>query len=93
MWALAWDWKSWLAYGVGVLLFFGCARLLLAPLKFAVRLIASAAVGAALLALFNLAGGYFGAALPLNPVTAVVSGLLGLPGVALLVALKYFVFG
>ncbi|MBL0389027.1 pro-sigmaK processing inhibitor BofA family protein [Tumebacillus sp. ITR2] len=42
-------------------------------------------VGVVALVLVNLAGGYFGFHIGLNPATALTAGLLGLPGVAALV--------
>lgn len=87
------DWRVVVAYGLGVLLVYLFARLLVLPLKLTLQLIGNAVVGVVLLFLFNLVGGFWGFHLPLNPVTAVVAGFLGLPGVALLFALKYWVFG
>lgn len=87
------DWRVVAAYGVGVLLVYALARLLALPLKFTLQLIANAVVGVVLLLLFNLIGGFWGYRLPLNPLTAVVAGFLGIPGVLLLFALKYWVYG
>ncbi|HLT57983.1 MAG: pro-sigmaK processing inhibitor BofA family protein [Limnochordales bacterium] len=78
------------AYIVGVLLLYLLARVLLLPLRVLLRLIYNALLGAALLALVNLAGTYVaGVYLPINPVTALVAGFLGLPGVVLLIALQH----
>jgi len=91
-WLLDFDWRIAAAYTLGALLFYAFARLLFWPVRLTLRLIANAALGVLLVGVFNLAGGYFGMVLPLNPVTAVISGILGLPGVAMLLALKYLVF-
>lgn len=86
------DWRVVVAYGLGVLLVYLFARLLVLPLKFALQLIGNAVVGVVLLILFNAVGAFWGFHLPLNPVTAVIAGMLGVPGILLLVALKYWVY-
>lgn len=85
------DWNLLLAYGFGLLLIYIVARILFLPLKILWVVLANGAVGGLTLWAVNLAGAYFGFHLGLNPVTALVAGMLGLPGFALLVALKYFV--
>lgn len=67
---------------IGIMLF-ACLLLLALialakPLKMAAKFLFSAAAGGCLL----WAGGCLGAAVGVNPVTLLVSGLLGLPGVA-----------
>lgn len=92
-WFTSIDWRVLAAYGVGVLLLYALARLLALPLKFTFQLIANAVVGVVLLLTFNLIGAFWGYRLPLNPLTAVVAGFLGIPGVLLLFALRYWVYG
>ncbi len=48
----------------------------------------SAALGAAALALVNLCAPYTGVALPISRLSVAASGLLGVPGVTLLVLLN-----
>jgi len=83
------DWRTLIAYGFGILLLYVTLRLLAGPVRFTARLAFHTFVGAVLLVTFNLVGGYFGHAVPINPVTTLIAGVLGLPGVALLVALRY----
>lgn len=92
-WLLGIDWRVAVAYGLGVILLYAFARLLVLPLKLTLQLIGNAVVGVVLLLLFNLVGGFWGLHLPLNPITAVVAGFLGAPGVLLLFLLKYWVYG
>lgn len=81
-----------IAYIVGILLLYVIVRLLLLPVRVFLRLVYNALLGAALLALANLIGAYFaGIYLPINPVTALVAGFLGIPGVVLLLALQHLV--
>ncbi|WP_078556434.1 pro-sigmaK processing inhibitor BofA family protein [Bacillus alkalicellulosilyticus] len=61
------------------------------PLRFlgqaAVRLL----IGALFLFFLNAFGSLFGYSIPINAVTASVSGFLGIPGVVLLIAIDYFI--
>lgn len=78
------------AYLFGVGLLYLIARLLALPVRIVVRLVVNVLAGALLLAVVNFLGRFvLGVYVPINPVTALVAGLLGLPGVALLVALQY----
>lgn len=84
------DWQVIAAYAFGVLLLYLIARLLVLPVRIILRLLYNALVGALLLALVNMIGSYlFGIYLPINPVTALVAGFLGIPGVVLLLALQF----
>ncbi|MFO7265645.1 MAG: pro-sigmaK processing inhibitor BofA family protein [Limnochordales bacterium] len=78
------------AYLFGLGLLYLIARLLALPVRIVVRLVVNVLAGALLLAVVNFLGRFvLGVYVPINPVTALVAGLLGLPGVALLVALQY----
>lgn len=81
------------AYLFGLVLLYLLARVLFVPLRYIGRLVINAGIGLLLLAAFNLAGGYFDLYIPLNPVTALVAGFLGVPGVVLLAVLRHFVLG
>ncbi|MGI6038507.1 MAG: pro-sigmaK processing inhibitor BofA family protein [Limnochordia bacterium] len=80
------------AYFFGLLLLYFLARLLLIPLRLAFRLVINGLLGGFLLWLFNLVGMIFGLYLPINPITALVAGFLGIPGIVLLLALQYWIF-
>lgn len=58
-------------------------------LKLAAKVLINAAVGFVLLFLSNGIGSYFGIALEVNWINAIISGVLGIPGVALLLILKW----
>jgi inhibitor of the pro-sigma K processing machinery len=60
----------------------------LVPLKTIGKLILNALVGAIVLLLINFAGQGIGIYIAVNPLTALVTGFLGVPGVALLLALQ-----
>lgn len=65
-------------------------KLLSAPIRIAGKLLINALVGFAVLFLLNFAGGLIGISLGINWLNAIVVGLLGAPGVVLLLLLKYF---
>ena len=83
------DWKTLLAYAFGIVVVYLIIRLLMPPMRFTARLAVNALVGIVLLLTYNLVGSFFNQAMPLNPITVLIAGFLGVPGVALLVALRY----
>ncbi|MGB9887491.1 MAG: pro-sigmaK processing inhibitor BofA family protein [Moorellales bacterium] len=60
----------------------------LRPWRFLGRLAYCVLLGLLLVGGFNLAGPYLGLAVPLNPVTVLLVGLLGVPGLAALILLQ-----
>ncbi|MCR4403563.1 MAG: pro-sigmaK processing inhibitor BofA family protein [Firmicutes bacterium] len=81
------------AYALALFVVYVVAYILYVPLKLVIRLAYSAVVGGIVLWLVNLVGGVFGISVAINPATALAVGLLGLPGLALIIALKYIVLG
>lgn len=79
------------AFLVGLLLILVFGRLLLFPLRLVIKLLFNAAVGGLLLWFANLLGRYIGVSIPINPITALLAGFLGIPGVVLVVAVQYFI--
>jgi len=71
-----------------VLYFFG--RVLVVPLKIMGKIFASSILGGIILVLINIAGKSFGIFLPVNIITAAVTGLLGLPGIVAMIT--FFAF-
>ena len=64
-------------------------RLFAAPLKLAGKLLVNTLLGFAVLIIVNFLGSFIGISLGVNWINAVVIGLLGLPGVALLLVLQW----
>ncbi|VBB06961.1 sigmak-factor processing regulatory bofa [Lucifera butyrica] len=87
------DWHILLAYGFGILLIYLIGRVFLMPIKIVFRLIYNALIGGLMLWALNYIGGHFGFIIGINPVTALVAGFLGLPGVILLILFKIFIGG
>ncbi|TAH59535.1 MAG: pro-sigmaK processing inhibitor BofA, partial [Gottschalkiaceae bacterium] len=63
--------------------------LLIIPIKYLLKLIINGITGGILLLLVNLLGGFVGISVAINPVTALIAGFLGVPGVILLIVLQY----
>ncbi len=80
-----------LAYAVGLILLYALGWILLVPLKWIIRLIWNSILGGILLFFVNLIGEIWGISLVINPFNAVVVGILGMPGVILLLLLKYVI--
>ncbi|NCB50944.1 MAG: pro-sigmaK processing inhibitor BofA [Clostridia bacterium] len=74
-----------------VLLVILLIKLLKTPLKWALKLILNMISGLVLLFIFNFIGGLFDFTLGLNVFNALVAGILGIPGVILLVLIKLFI--
>ncbi|MGI6603696.1 MAG: pro-sigmaK processing inhibitor BofA [Firmicutes bacterium] len=78
-----------IAYAFGLFLLYLVARLLLVPIKIVLRLLYNGLIGGVILYLVNLVGGFFGLFIAINPITALIAGFLGVPGVVLLILLRY----
>lgn len=74
-----------------VLLFLvvACVRLFSAPLKVALRVLINSVLGFGALWLLNLTGGVIGIALGLNIFNSLTVGILGVPGLFLLLLLQW----
>jgi len=62
-------------------------------LKIAVKILINAALGFVLLFVFNGLGGIIGLTIEVNWISAVISGILGVPGIALMLILKWMGIG
>lgn len=77
-----------LAYAAGLFLIYILGKFLIVPVKWAGKLLVNSLVGGVLIFIFNQIGGVYGLYVPLNPFTAIILGLLGIPGAICL--LLYF---
>ncbi len=85
------DFSVVLFFGLGLALLYFTGWLLIAPLKFIMKFIVSGCLGALLLVILNLVGGLFGITIAINPLSALIAGYFGLPGIILLLVLKLIV--
>ena len=69
---------------VGLLL-----RLMVLPIRWFWKLFLNSACGFVCLWLLNSVSAFTGVSFPINSVTAVIAGFLGLPGIGLLAILQY----
>ena len=63
-------------------------RLLFLPMKLAARLLLHSASGLLCLGLLNSVAGFTGILFPINAVTVLIAGFLGLPGMALMALMQ-----
>lgn len=80
-------WELLLAYGLGLVILYMLGKLLLVPGRWLWRLALNSLVGALLMWIINLFSGLTGFAVAVNPLTLMLAGLLGVPGVGLNIAL------
>lgn len=73
-----------LAYAAGMLIVYLAGRFLLVPLRWTGKLLANSAAGGVLILLLNWMGSGMGIFVPLNVWTAVTAGVLGVPGIIMM---------
>ena len=73
----------------GIILLIIIVRVFITPLRFILKLFFNTALGFAGLIALDLFGAYIGIALGVNLINALTVGILGLPGLALLLLLKW----
>ncbi|MBP7175650.1 MAG: pro-sigmaK processing inhibitor BofA family protein [Thermoclostridium sp.] len=78
-----------LAWVAGILVVLVLGRKLKIPLQFALKLLLNGLLGGVVILLINFFGQYIGFYISLNVFSALIAGVLGLPGVIVLVILKY----
>lgn len=79
--------ETWITLLIPALLALVLVRLLLLPLKSILKLFIHSGCGFLCLWLLNTASSFTGIAFPMNAVTVLTAGILGLPGIGVLAAL------
>ena len=82
-----------IAVAIGLILLLLIAGVPRNPLKQMGSLIAKLVLGAVALFLINAAGGSHGIHIPINIPTTMISGILGIPGMAALVIVQKWIIG
>ena len=72
-----------------VLLALVAVRILKTPIKWALKLVLNTAVGFVILLVLNFLGSYIGVHVAVNWVNALIAGVMGVPGVALVLLLRW----
>ncbi len=80
-----------LAYGFGILVLYILGYLFLVPLRFLLKLIGNSIAGGLFILVVNWIGGNWDIHIPLNLLSALFVGVLGLPGAILLLILNNFI--
>ncbi len=78
-----------LAYAFGLILLYILGYILLVPIKLVIRLVYNGIIGGLMLLVINLIGGFFDMNIAINPITALVAGFLGIPGVIMMLIIQY----
>jgi inhibitor of the pro-sigma K processing machinery len=81
--------QQFLTIGFGLVVLIAVAKLFTGPFRWALRLALNTVLGFAALLVFNMVGGGFGITLGLTLFNVLVVGILGLPGFALLLVIKW----
>ena len=64
-------------------------KVLSAPIRWIFKMLLNAVLGFVVLFLFNFFGDYIGLSIPINTVSALVTGIFGVPGVIVLALLQF----
>lgn len=80
---------SAIAYALGLIIIFILCRIFAKPLRWILKLMLNGIIGGLILAAVNFLGGFAGVSIIINPFSALLAGLLGVPGVILVVLLQY----
>lgn len=78
-----------LAYVIGIIFLFIIGRVFLIPLKVFMKLVYNTIIGVIVLLIINKVGGLFHFQIAINFFSAFITGVLGVPGVILLIVLKF----
>ena len=79
-----------LAYALGIFALYVVGYMFLVPIKVLLRLVINSIAGAVSILLINWIGGYWGVHISLNILSAVIVGILGVPGAVLLAVYHWF---
>ena len=81
-----------LAYGFGLILIYiigyGLYKVFRKPIKWIGVLSFNGIIGGIILVLINLIGRFFSFSLAINPITALIVGFLGIPGIILMIIVR-----
>lgn len=85
------DFNTIIVYLACIIFLFFIGRIFILPVKFILKLIGNSILGAILIFIINLIGSLFGFHIGLNIITSFIIGILGIPGVILLIILKILI--
>ena len=82
--------KSFSTLFVPVLLIFWLLRIIAMPVRWFWKIFINSACGFLCLWLLNSVSSFTGLLFPVNPVTVLIAGFLGLPGIGMLALVQFF---
>ena len=82
--------ENFAAIFITALLIFGLLQLIALPIRWSVKILLNSACGFLCLFLLNTISGFTGIYFPINYVTVVIAGFLGLPGIGVLALVQFF---
>ena len=77
-----------IAYALGLVLLFMLLKVFFTPVRHAFRRLVKCVCGGIVLFMFNLAGAIIGIQIGINAITDAVAGILGIPGIAMILLLQ-----
>jgi inhibitor of the pro-sigma K processing machinery len=77
-----------LAYSAGIMLIFMLSWILVVPFKIVGKFVINALIGGVLIVVFNFFGQLTGVNIGVNEITALIVGILGVPGFIAILAIK-----
>lgn len=83
------DFTLILPFLIGLAVLFIVLKILTLPMKIIIKLLINGVVGGAIILVINLIGANFGFTLDLNWITALIVGILGVPGVVIVAILQF----
>ena len=82
--------ENFAAIFITALLILGLLRLIALPIRWSMKILLNSACGFLCLFLLNTISGFTGIYFPINYVTVVIAGFLGLPGIGALALMQFF---
>ncbi len=83
------DGNSIFAYALGLVAVFVLCRIFIKPIGWVLKLCFNGILGGLILAAVNFVGGFAGITVVISPLSALLVGFLGVPGVFLVALLQY----
>jgi inhibitor of the pro-sigma K processing machinery len=80
-------------YGLGIILLYMVGRAFFKPMKIISKIVYNSILGLLALLVINFVGKYFGFNIALNIYSVLITGFLGIPGLALLIVLRFIYLG
>ena len=81
--------ENFAAIFITALLILGLLRLIVLPIRWGVKILLNSACGFLCLFLLNTISGFTGVYFPINYVTVIIAGFLGLPGIVALALIQF----